>query len=323
GRREEALAEAASAYLDGFERIEKDLAARTPGLVASLENEFGVLRERIAAGAPLGDVLGRLEAGLRRAGSEALAPVSGAAALGQSFVIIVREGFEVILVLAALSTYLIRVGQRDKTTLLYGGAGAAVAASFGLAWVAGRLLTISPASQELIEGLSQLLAAAVLFWMSHWILSLTLAGRWNAYIQRKAQVAARTGSHLTLAGVGFLVVFREGVETVLFYNGLAFGAPGQGHLIWIGFGLGTIALLLVSIAMYQLGLRLPLRPFFFVTSALLFAMVFSFTGHGIRELQAGGFLPAHGGSWLPSLPMAGIFPTWEGLLPQLALLLVA
>ena len=53
------------------------------------------------------------------------------------------------------------------------------------------------------------------------------------------QSAARTGSHATLAGVGFLVVFREGVETVLFYQGLAYGAPGEGHLIWMGFGLGT------------------------------------------------------------------------------------
>src|SRR6185436_12544508 len=117
------------------------------------------------------------------------------------------------LVLAAIATYLVRVGQRERTLLLYAGAGVAVVVSLGAAWIAARILAVSPASQEVLEGATMLVAAVVLFWMSHWILSLTVADKWNRYIQGKARIAVQTGSHWALAGVGFLVVFREGVET--------------------------------------------------------------------------------------------------------------
>ncbi len=319
GRREEALQASVEAYLNGFEKLEADLGARAPGLKRDMEERFGRLREELQAGASGDRVTASLDAieqGLAQSGRVAETGLSGLAALGQSFVIIVREGFEVILVLAALATYLIRVGHRDRTIWLYGGAGAAIVMSLGVAWLAQWALAMTPASQELLEGITMLLAAGVLFWMSHWILSRVQAEKWNRYIQQTASRAMKAGNLWTLGGVGFLIVFREGVETVLFYQSLAFGSPGAGHQIWIGFGVGCIALLLVSLAMFQLGLRLPLRPFFVATSGLLYVLVFSFTGSGIHELQAGGILPATAWRWLPSFPLLGIYPTLESLIPQ-------
>ncbi len=319
GDRDGALQAVVGAYLDGFERVEKDVASVNPALARKVEDLFGKLRECMQAGRSTADVnlaIANVEAGLEQSGAAAGAGLSAAAAFGQSLLIIVREGFEIILVLAALATYLIRIGQRQRTLWLYGGAGVAIAASLVVAWLARWLLSLTPAHQELLEGATMLLAAVILFYMSHWILSRAQAEKWNKYIQQTASKAIKAGNHWTLAGVGFLVVFREGVETVLFYQSLSFAAPASPDAIWVGFGVGCIALLLIAIAMFQLGLRMPLRPFFVGTSMLLYVLVFIFTGNGIAELQAGGYLPATGWSWLPSIPLLGIHPTLESLIPQ-------
>jgi high-affinity iron transporter len=319
GDRRGASDAADSAYLDGFERVEKDLGAVAPDIVREVEGLFARLREAMQAGLPAERIAtdtAAIESSLDRAGRIAEAGLSGAAAFGQSFVIIVREGFEIILVLAALATYLIRVGQREKTLWLYGGAGAAIVVSLGVAGLARWVLALTPARQELLEGVTMLVAAAVLFWMSHWILSRSQAEKWNAYIQRTASRAIKAGSLWTLAGVGFLVVFREGVETVLFYQSLSFAAPGATDAIWVGFGVGCIALLIIAIAMFQLGLRMPLRPFFVGTSVLLYLLAFVFVGNGLHELQAGGYLSATAWRWLPSFPLLGLHPTFETLVPQ-------
>lgn len=325
GNRTGALQAVVGAYLEGFERVEMDVANTDPALAREIEMLFGRLREVIQAGRPAPEIesaVAAVEAGLDRAGRAAAAGLSAAAAFGQSLLIIVREGFEIILVLAALSTYLIRVGQREKTLWLYSGAGVAIAASLVVAGLARWVLSLTPAHQEFLEGVTMLLAAVVLFYMSHWILSRAQAEKWNRYIQQTASKAVKAGSLWTLAGVGFLVVFREGVETVLFYQSLSFAAPGAGDAIWVGFGVGCIALLLIAIAMFQLGLRMPLRPFFVATSVLLYVLVFIFTGNGIHELQAGGYLPATGWSWLPSIPLLGVHPTLESLIPQTVLAVV-
>lgn len=325
GDRDGAMQAVVGAYLDGFERVEIDVANVDAALARRIEALFGHLREAIQAGRPPAEVdaaTAAIEVALLDAGRAAGAGLSAAAAFGQSLLIIVREGFEIILVLAALATYLIRIGQRQRTLWLYGGAGAAIAASLVVAWLARWLLSMTPAHRELLEGATMLLAAVILFYMSHWILSRAQAEKWNKYIQQTASKAIKAGSHWTLAGVGFLVVFREGVETVLFYQSLSFAAPHSPDAIWVGFGVGCIALLLIAIAMFQLGLRMPLRPFFVGTSMLLYVLVFIFTGNGIHELQAGGYLSATGWGWLPSIPLLGIHPTLESLVPQTILAVV-
>ena len=323
GNQAEALQAAVNAYLDGFEKMELSLASRAPALNRSLEKQFGTLREELQAAAPTERIeatIGRIEEGLMAAEHATQTRLTGLATLGQSFVIILREGFEVMLILAALATYLIRVGQKEKTLLLYSGAGAAIAVSLVLAWLADLLFSLEPASQEILEGVTMLIAAAVLFYVSYWILSKIEADKWQRYIKGKAEQAVKAGSAWGLGGLGFLVVFREGVETVLFYKSLSFGAPGAGHLIAIGFGLGCIALLFASIAIFQLGLRLPLRSFFMVTSAMLYCMVFNFVGKGIYELQAVGVISTTPLTYLPRIPLLGIYPTLEGLTPQMILI---
>lgn len=128
---------------------------------------------------------------------------------------------------------------------------------------------------------------------------------------------------MALAAVAFLAVYREGFETVLFYAALfATGkGPGSAAAVTAGILMGFGVLCVVYYAIQRWGMRLPLKPFFGVTGALLYLMAFSFAGQGIAELQAAGMVPATYLRWAPSVPALGIFPTTETVAVQAVLAL--
>jgi high-affinity iron transporter len=152
--------------------------------------------------------------------------------------------------------------------------------------------------------------------------------KWSHFVKSKVHDAVTSGSALALASAAFLAVYREGFETVLFYKALIISAGPTAGLTSIVGGMLTGALLLVGvyIAVNRFGVRLPLKPFFAVTSAFLYSMAFVFAGAGIAELQEAGFVSLTPVSWAPRLPAAGIYPTAETLAAQgvlIALALVA
>jgi high-affinity iron transporter len=152
--------------------------------------------------------------------------------------------------------------------------------------------------------------------------------RWNHFVKSKVQHALTSGSGLALASAAFLAVYREGFETVLFYKALFLAGGSSGGTIPIlsGILLGSVVMIGVYIAISRFGLRLPLKPFFGVTSAFLYYMAFVFAGKGVAELQDGGLLPTTIVPGAPRVPVLGIYPTVESLLVQgvlLALLIVA
>jgi len=124
----------------------------------------------------------------------------------------------------------------------------------------------------------------------------------------------------SLALISFLAVFREGAETSLFYIGIAPAIATRD--LALGIGLGTVALVAIGVVMLVFGLRIPLRPFFLVSSLLLYYLAFKFIGTGIHALQVSGVLSATPAA-VPSWEPIGLFPTWETTLPQLALLVIA
>jgi high-affinity iron transporter len=151
--------------------------------------------------------------------------------------------------------------------------------------------------------------------------------KWNHFVKSKVNDALTSGSSLALASAAFLAVYREGFETVLFYKALFLteGPANSGMPIVAGILLGAAILVGIYIAISRFGVRLPLKPFFGVTSAFLYYMAFVFAGKGVAELQGGGLLPTTIVSWAPRMPTLGIYPTVESLLAQsvLAILLLA
>jgi len=323
GRPVDARSVAVEAYM-AFERIEPDLRARQPELVGELESAFGELRGGIevpAARAAARDrIVGLLE--------EARGALAGRATVwslvNRSFFIILREGFEAILIIGAILTFLLRTGNEDRRRDVHLGVGAALVASVATAFVMQRIVSATPASRELLEGATMLLAVVVLFSVSYWLVSKVAHRKWEAYLQSRVESALGAGSGLALAGVAFLAVYREGFETVLFYQALLAFSEGAVGPVAVGFVAGCVALAVVYVAFREFGVKIPMRPFFVLTSAVLYYMAVVFAGSGIRELQEAGVIGSTPVSGVPEIGLLGIHPTVETLAAQgfLVLLLV-
>ncbi len=254
--------------------------------------------------------------------------VSGAATFGACFLIIVREGLEAILVVGAIIAYLVKSGNKRKLGYVYFGCIAAIAASFLCAWLLSLWKLANTANQEIIEGVTALIAVVVLFWVSNWMVSKAEADTWNKYIGDQVKTSAETGSVFTLAFTAFLAVFREGAEVILFYQQYL-TEPSEIGYVWGGFGVGCVVLVAVFIAIRFFSVKLPIRPFFLGTSILMFIMSISFLGSGIKELIEGDVVDMTSPEWLQALipyndvlQVLGIFPVLETLIPQLILTLI-
>lgn len=241
-----------------------------------------------------------------------------------SFLIIVREGFEAILIIGAIVAYLVKSGNQDKVRTIYLSALIAIAASITTAVAVRYVFNISGASQEFLEGATMLLAVVVLFSVSFWLLGKVQAQKWQHYIQNKVERSLTTGSTLALWSVAFLAVYREGAETVLFYQALLGSSTGGDVAgIWLGLAAGALVLVGIFVAIKWGSLRIPIKPFFIGTGVFLYYMAFLLAGKGMRELQGAGSVGTSLIPGVPSIGFLGIYPTWESLSLQAVLLLAA
>jgi high-affinity iron transporter len=322
GRASDANDRAFDAYL-AFEPIETPARAKNPGLVASVERQFADFRAAISSN----DM--RTAERARNAIETALPEVaglmrptgSGWGAFLQSLLIILREGLEAILVIGAIVAFLIKTGHRERLRSIWLGTALALMASGITAVIFATALRALPASREIIEGVTMLLAVAVLFSVSFWLISKVEAAKWQQFIREKVSAALQHGGGTALALVAFLAVYREGAETALFYQAL-FTEGGNFLPLTLGILVGGAILAVIFVLFYRYGVRIPLRPFFAVTSALLYYLAFVFMGKGIRELQEGDVLSITPVPGLPHVEAMGIYPTVETLGAQLVLVLL-
>lgn len=247
---------------------------------------------------------------------------SGWSAFLASLIIILREGTEAILVIAAISAYLVRSGNTAMVRTVYMSSLAAIIASIFAAIAIQYIFDISGANQEIIEGMAMLLATVVLFFVSNWMFSKAEAQAWKNYVEGKVKTAVATGSGLALGGAAFLSVFREGAETILFYEAMLADAKDHTSMIWLGFGLGCLILVAIFSIIRFGSMKLPLRPFFLGTSVLMYVMAISFAGGGVKELQEADLVTVTPVGYIHSVEILGIYPTVETLIPQAIMVLV-
>jgi high-affinity iron transporter len=307
-----------------FEQVERGVRAKNPTLAAELERDFASLRAAVGSttdASRLEEIRHQLDTGLERAEVTVRDSLSPGNLALQSFIIMLREGLEAILIVGALMTFLVKMGASHRKRDINLGVGAALGASVLTAVAIETVFHLSPARQEMLEGLTMVVATVVLFYVSYWLLSKMEVVKWNHFVKSKVNDALTSGSSLALASAAFLAVYREGFETVLFYKALVLtGGDHSGMPIAAGILAGAVVLAVVYVAISRFGIRLPLKPFFAVTSAFLYYMAFVFAGKGVAELQAGGLLPTTLLSWVPRLPALGIYPTLESSLAQAVLL---
>lgn len=322
GRTAEAGDKAFDAYL-AFEPLETRARAAEPAAVAAMEARFAEFKGAVRTGdvAVARAARDAVMAGLPRMVELARPPEGWWTPFLQAFLIVVREGFEAILVIGAVLAFLAKTGNQGHARRVWQGVGAALAASAATAVVLATVLRSLPASRELVEGGTMLLAVAVLFSVSYWLISKADAARWQSFIREKVTEALRAGGGRALVLVGFLAVYREGAETALFFQALFSAPQAQGWALGGGIALGFVALVGIYLAFHRFGMRLPMKPFFQVTSGLLYLMAFVFAGKGVRELQEGNALPLTPLRGWPQVEPLGIFPSRETLLAQGILLL--
>ena len=323
GRNSDANDRAFDAYI-AFEPLETPARAKSPGLVANLERLFADFKGAAKAGDVRRAEQSRdaIAAGLPTI-VELTRPTGGKwGAFFQSFLIILREGFEAILVIGAVVAFLLKTGHRERLKSIWVGVGAALVASAATAVILMTVLRALPASREVIEGATMLVAVAVLFSVSYWLISKVEAAKWQQFIRGKVTAALDHGGGKALVFVAFLAVYREGAETALFYQALFNEGASAALPITLGILVGFAVLAVVFTLFYRFGVRIPLRPFFATTSVLLYYMAFVFMGKGIRELQEGNLMSITVIPGFPHIDALGIFPSVETLLGQLLLIVL-
>ncbi len=331
GEREDAYDLARTAYLDHYEAVEIPLRLRDPNLVLDVEFDFAALRNGIRAGDSPGEVeaaAGEVDEGLD-ASERALAERGLAApllAFGFSFTILFREGLEAVLLIAVLIGSLEAGRAAGYRRPLAWGVGAALVATAATWALASLVVDIAPLQRELLEAVTALVAVAVLFLVSFWLVSRLEHRRWTEFMRARIAHAIAAGSALAFAGLGFTGVYREGFETVLFYQALLLFARGLG--LWILFGAvaAAVALVAVGYAVLRLGKRLPLKPMLIAGASVLLLLSVAFAGNAVFALQAADVVRVTpvAAAWA-DLPiflteLTGIHPTQEGLVVQGALL---
>jgi high-affinity iron transporter len=326
GDRDGAASLAVSAYLDGFELAEAALRNVDAALVAQVEDAMVRYRAAIGAGAAAADIeqrAGEITALLDRA-QRALEErsLSPSLAFLSALLILLREGLEAILVLAAVTAFLVRTGRRDALRYLHYGWVGALALG-GMTWAAATwVVEISGAMREVTEGITALVAAVILFYVGFWMHNKMHAQRWNRFLKEKVEGALHGRGAWGIAFIAFIAVYREVFETVLFYEALWAQVDASAHMsVFAGALAAAAGLVVLTWAIFRFGLRLPLKQFFAISSAVMFVLAFVFTGKGIAALQEAGkvgITPVP----FPRIDLLGIYPTLETLAAQLALVLI-
>ena len=236
--------------------------------------------------------------------------------------IILREGLEALLVVVALLAFLRRSNNQDKQRWIWAGAGAGILLSIVVAFLLQAAFSQISAgrNREIIEGVTGLVAAAMLFYVSYWLHSKSSLAGWQSYINTNTAKALARGNMFGLATLSFLAVFREGAETTVFYLGMAPSITLTNLVMGLVSGLLILAAIAVLILVF--GVKIPMRPFFRIAGLLVFYLGFKFVGTGIHVLQVAGVIPATPIAFPPAIPFLGVYPAWETLLPQLLLLVI-
>lgn len=319
---------AVSAYLDGFELVENSLDARDKTLRQSIESSLLNLRQELSDKQNIEQVEQSLAVVLTQLekAEELLtgSTMSDATLFSASFIILLREGLEALLVVLALFTVLLRSNKKEAIKYVHFGWGAALVSGI-LTWiVAQHLVTISGASREIMEGVAAMLAAVVLFYVGFWMHSKTQADHWQQYIQQNIAKSLNTGTLWGISGLAFIAVYREVFETVLFYQSLLTQTTRSQEFVLIGgFACAVLILMLITWLMLKYSVKLPIGRFFSTTTYLLLALSFILAGKAITALQEAAVI---GISPFPinfQIEWLGMNATWEGVATQFLILLLS
>lgn len=290
------------AYLIGVEPVELLIQTHDRSLVQQIEAAFLGIRYDLERGRlDIEEQVRKLLILLDRA-EDATHPASLSVAFWGAFLVILREGFEAMIVIAALLAVLKRLGQTHHARLVHlGWVTALILGAVGFVYGQRLLTHFNP---EWVEGIAALLAVAMLLYHIVWLSARSQIADYMKEIRSKMEGALGRGSAFGLFAIAFTAVLRESLEVVLFLQGLSVDSP-QG-VAW-GAGVGLLVLFALVLFVAKVGFKLPMKALFQVSTVLLFATAVVLLGKGIHALQIVGAIPVRP---LPifTFDWLGIFP---------------
>lgn len=315
---------AIAAYLEGFEPMEISLDNLDKQLRHDIELEMMELRQLINNNVSVELVEKKiahtknllLKADeLLRAGK-----LSISGAFASALFVMLREGIEGILVLAAIIAFVVRSGQREALIYIHAGWGMALISGV-FTWIAATwMVDVSGAGREITEGVTALIASTMLIYVGFWLHDKAHAQSWQKFLRDQVGAALEQKTLWALALVSFFAVYREIFETVLFYQALwAQVSEVTRPALWAGMMTAVVLLLAVGWILFRFGIKLPLGLFFSGTSLLLAILAVVFAGQGVAALQEAGIIPTKTVNFI-SVPMLGLHPTVQTLLAQLSVI---
>ncbi|NWB96207.1 FTR1 family protein [Pseudomonas gingeri] len=290
GEHEQAYDLSVAAYLEGFELVESSLDNVNATVRKDTEKSLMAYRQSLQDGLPMEQVEQRLD--VAKGKLKESADLLGNDGLSQSLsfisglLILLREGLEAILVLAAVLAFLRNTGQQSAVRSVHVGWGLALVAGL-LTWAAAAyLIDVSGAQRELLEGFTALFASVMVLWLGVWMHDRRHAAAWQDYIKSSL---VSGGGRFGFALLAFFSVYRELFEVILFYETLWLQAGPAGHNAVLA-GAATALVLLIGLAWVILrgSAKLPLALFFGINAGLLCALSVVFAGHGVKALQEAG-----------------------------------
>ncbi|WP_417660977.1 FTR1 family protein [Pseudomonas sp.] len=293
GDREQAYDLSVGAYLEGFELVESALDNIDSVQRKTTEKSLMAYRQALQDNLSVGEAAQRLEQAKAELGKAAAQLDSGdgmSASLTfiSSLLILLREGLEAILVLAAILAFLRNTGQEKAVRSVHVGWGLALLAGFGTWALAAYLIDVSGAQRELLEGSTALFASVMVLWLGVWMHDRRHAAAWQSYIKSSL---VGSGGRFGFALLAFFSVYRELFEVILFYETLWLQAGPAGHdMVVAGAGVALVLLLGIAWVILRGSRKLPLATFFTLNAILLCVLSVVFAGHGVAALQEAGVI---------------------------------
>ncbi|MBI6780119.1 cytochrome c/FTR1 family iron permease [Pseudomonas syringae] len=290
GDREQAYDLSVAAYLEGFELVESSLDNVDANVRKDTEKSLMAYRQSLQDSMPLPQVAQKLEAAKGKLKESADLLGSDGLSLSLSYIsgllILLREGLEAILVLAAILAFLRNTDQQSAVRSVNIGWGLALLAGLATWALAAYVIDVSGAQRELLEGATALFASVMVLWLGVWMHDRRHAAAWQDYVKSSL---VGGGGRFGFALLAFFSVYRELFEVILFYETLWLQAGPAGHDAVLAGG-ATALVLLVGLAWVILrgSAKLPLSLFFGINAALLCALSVVFAGHGVKALQEAG-----------------------------------
>jgi len=310
GQKDAARAAVVDAYLLGIEPVEPMLRARNPIAVRAIENGFTQTRVAADKGENFQAESAALLKLLEQVESDGMAKSGFWSVFLAALFILLREGFEALVVVGALLAVLKKLNAQAQVRIVY--AAVAAALLLGILALAFAQKALAGANREWLETLVAFFAVAMLLYAALWLNARSTMSSFMTDLRGQMTSALGSGSSLGLFTVAFTAVGRESFETALFIQGLA-GDSAEGALWGAGVGLVAVAILVVVIR--KVGFVLPMKTLFSASTALLLATAVMVLGKGLHGLQEVGVLGLKPIPFI-ELPVLGIYADAVTLSPQ-------